>query len=58
MIIDCHGHYTTSPKELEDYRKTQIAALEDFKRKPLSRLAPRRRIERPTCPLGGGCSIH
>ena len=21
-------------------------------------LAPRRRIERPTCPLGGGCSIH
>ena len=20
--------------------------------------APRRRIERPTCPLGGGCSIH
>jgi len=22
------------------------------------RLAPRRRIERPTCPLGGGRSIH
>jgi len=21
-------------------------------------VAPRRRIERPTCPLGGGCSIH
>ena len=29
MIIDCHGHYTTAPKDLEDYRKTQIAALED-----------------------------
>ena len=26
--------------------------------RPLKRLAPRRRIERPTCPLGGGCSIH
>lgn len=26
MIIDCHGHYTTSPKELDDYRKLQVAA--------------------------------
>ena len=24
MIIDCHGHYTTSPKQLEDYRKHQL----------------------------------
>src|SRR5579862_877325 len=29
MIIDCHGHYTTAPKELEAYRKAQIAALDD-----------------------------
>ncbi len=29
MIIDCHGHYTTAPKALEDYRKAQIAALSD-----------------------------
>ncbi len=26
MIIDCHGHYTTSPKALTDYREQQIAA--------------------------------
>ncbi len=25
MIIDCHGHYTTSPKELDTYRKLQLA---------------------------------
>jgi 4-oxalmesaconate hydratase len=25
MIIDCHGHYTTSPKQLDDYRKLQLA---------------------------------
>ena len=27
MIIDCHGHYTTAPKELEDYRRRQLGAL-------------------------------
>jgi 4-oxalmesaconate hydratase len=29
MIIDCHGHYTTAPKELPTYRDQQIAALKD-----------------------------
>jgi 4-oxalmesaconate hydratase len=29
MIIDCHGHYTTAPKELEAFRKAQIAGLEN-----------------------------
>ena len=29
MIIDCHGHYTTAPKELEAYRQGQIAGLKD-----------------------------
>lgn len=29
MIIDCHGHYTTAPAELEAWRKLQIAALPD-----------------------------
>src|SRR5690348_17188406 len=29
MIIDCHGHYTTAPKELEAYRKNQLEALKD-----------------------------
>jgi 4-oxalmesaconate hydratase len=28
MIIDCHGHYTTTPKGLEDYRNAQKKALE------------------------------
>jgi 4-oxalmesaconate hydratase len=29
MIIDCHGHYTTSPAQLTDYRNAQIAHFED-----------------------------
>ncbi|HSP67941.1 MAG TPA: amidohydrolase family protein [Bryobacteraceae bacterium] len=29
MIIDCHGHYTTAPKALQDYRDAQIGALKD-----------------------------
>jgi len=28
MIIDCHGHYTTAPKALADYRKRQTAQLD------------------------------
>jgi 4-oxalmesaconate hydratase len=28
MIIDCHGHYTTAPKALEDWRKGQISAYD------------------------------
>jgi 4-oxalmesaconate hydratase len=27
VIIDCHGHYTTAPRQLEDYRQRQIAGL-------------------------------
>ncbi|MBL8380692.1 MAG: amidohydrolase [Burkholderiales bacterium] len=27
MIIDCHGHYTTSPPALDDWRQKQIANL-------------------------------
>jgi 4-oxalmesaconate hydratase len=38
MIIDCHGHYTTAPKELEAYRQAQIAGLADPSRTP--RAAP------------------
>ena len=29
MIIDCHGHYTTEPKPLIDFRQKQIAAFKD-----------------------------
>ena len=28
MIIDSHGHYTTGPKELGEYRDKQKAELE------------------------------
>jgi 4-oxalmesaconate hydratase len=34
MIIDSHGHYTTAPKELEAYRQTQIASLNDSSHVP------------------------
>ncbi len=37
MIIDIHGHYTTAPKALEDWRNQQIASLKD-------------RWSRPRCP--------
>src|ERR1700677_513144 len=29
MVIDCHGHYTSEPDALLDFRKLQIAALSD-----------------------------
>ncbi len=29
MIIDCHGHYTTAPAELQTFRQAQIAQLAD-----------------------------
>ncbi|HEX3366002.1 amidohydrolase family protein [Phenylobacterium sp.] len=28
MIIDCHGHYTTAPKALQDWRDAQIDAFD------------------------------
>ena len=34
MIIDCHGHYTTEPQKLHDFRKGQIAAIKDPTQKP------------------------
>jgi 4-oxalmesaconate hydratase len=35
MIIDCHGHYTTAPQSLKDYRAEQVAGLDDPSYKPL-----------------------
>lgn len=29
LIIDCHGHYTTAPKALENWRNAQIAGIQD-----------------------------
>jgi 4-oxalmesaconate hydratase len=29
MVIDCHGHYTTAPKELLTYREAQIEGLKN-----------------------------
>jgi 4-oxalmesaconate hydratase len=34
MIIDCHGHYTTAPRELDLYRERQLAHLKDPSRDP------------------------
>lgn len=34
LIIDCHGHYTTEPKEFHAFRQAQIAALKDPSLKP------------------------
>ena len=34
MIIDCHGHYTTAPSEMEAWRKLQVQALGDPGRAP------------------------
>ena len=28
MIIDCHGHYTTAPKQLQEFRDAQLAGAE------------------------------
>src|SRR5712672_3816725 len=35
MIIDCHGHYTTEPQKLHDFRKHQVAAIKDPAQKAL-----------------------
>jgi len=29
MIIDCHGHYTTAPQQMQDYRDAQLAHYKD-----------------------------
>jgi 4-oxalmesaconate hydratase len=29
LIIDCHGHFTTAPKALEDWRNRQITGIKD-----------------------------
>ncbi len=34
MIIDCHGHYTTAPADLQKYRDSQIAGLKDSQHVP------------------------
>jgi 4-oxalmesaconate hydratase len=34
MIIDCHGHYTTEPKQMHDWRKSQVAGIKDPAQKP------------------------
>jgi 4-oxalmesaconate hydratase len=39
MIIDCHGHYTTAPGELQKFRDAQIAALKSSPSAPQA--APR-----------------
>ena len=35
MIIDCHGHYTTAPAALRDYRAAQVEGLKDADYAPM-----------------------
>jgi 4-oxalmesaconate hydratase len=34
MIIDCHGHYTTEPKDLLRWRKDQVDNLKEPPKQP------------------------
>lgn len=34
MIIDCHGHYTTAPPVLEQWRQRQVAGISDVSLTP------------------------
>ncbi len=34
LIIDCHGHYTTAPAALAEWREQQIASIKDPSLKP------------------------
>ncbi|HEX7380775.1 MAG TPA: amidohydrolase family protein [Nevskiaceae bacterium] len=34
LIIDCHGHYTTAPQPLADWRDRQIAGIKDPAQRP------------------------
>ena len=34
MIIDCHGHYTTEPKDLLRWRKEQIEHVKEAAKQP------------------------
>jgi 4-oxalmesaconate hydratase len=34
MVIDCHGHYTSEPSALLEFRKQQVAALSDPTKAP------------------------
>ena len=36
MIIDCHGHYTTAPPQLQLFRDRQVAGIIDGSRRPTS----------------------
>jgi 4-oxalmesaconate hydratase len=36
MIIDIHGHYTTEPRALHDFRAAQLAGIDDPARRPKS----------------------
>ncbi len=35
MIVDCHGHYTTAPAGLWDWRKNQLSSLKNCFSKPV-----------------------
>ena len=50
MIIDCHGHFTTAPKALEDWRNRQIAGIKDAALAPKASARPSMASSTPTSP--------
>ena len=40
MIIDCHGHYTTAPAALQQFRDSQLAGLKSGVDATLSSATP------------------
>ena len=34
MIIDCHGHFTTEPEHMRQWRQNQLKLVEDRSFKP------------------------
>ena len=57
MIIDCHGHYTTAPAELQKYRDSQIAGLKDPAHRPAPANLQDRRRSDPGEPGGGAAQV-
>jgi hypothetical protein len=61
MIIDCHGHYTTSPREHEAWRAAQIAALKDGTSPPprpvITDEQIRDSIEAVSCAFSGSAAL-
>ena len=55
MIIDVHGHYTTAPKALEEWRNRQIAGIKDPSAMP--KVSELKISDDELCECGGGSKL-